>query len=268
MYIIRRALVIGTVLCLSTFGAVAFDTARIEDPDVRACADRALPTKTATQVQKVQVVGTNGYVRESKRKVYWKRSPNNDSRVLVRVMEPPDEKGIGVLINDNAETNVVTYMTYSPKIKRVRRVSGESFFGSILGTDFTYEDFSYFYRVDEREEVARVEDSDVDGHPAYVLETVKPDDNSHYSMLRFYIDKEVCLPVQTDFFAPNGALRKQLIVERSEIQMVDGHWVPFRTTMTDLKFKTHSVFIVEEIEIDPELDDGIFETSELSRGGN
>ncbi|MCZ6665913.1 MAG: outer membrane lipoprotein-sorting protein [Gammaproteobacteria bacterium] len=264
----RRASVIGIVLYTLTFGAVAFDTARIEDPDVRACADRALPTKTATQVQKVQVVGANGYVRESKRKVYWKRSPNNDSRVLVRVMEPPDEKGIGVLINDNAETNVVTYMTYSPKIKRVRRVSGESFFGSILGTDFTYEDFSYFYRVDEREEVARVEDSDVDGHPAYVLETVKPDDNSHYSMLRFYIDKEVCLPVQTDFFAPNGALRKQLTVERSEIQLVDDHWVPFRTTMTDLKFKTHSVFIVEEIEIDPELDDGIFETSELSRGGN
>ena len=264
----RRAFVIGIVLCLSTFGAVAFDTTRIEDPEVRACAERALPTKTATQVQKVQVVGANGYVRESKRKVFWKRSENNESRVLVRVMEPRDEKGIGVLINDDVEKNIVTYMTYSPKIKRVRRVSGESFFGSILGTDFTYEDFSYFYRVDEREEVARVEDSDVDGYPAYVLETVKPDDNSHYSLLRFYIDKEVCLPIRTDFFAPNGALRKQLIVERSEINMVDDHWVPFRTTMSDLKLKTQSVFIVEEIEIDPEIDDGIFETSELSRGGN
>ena len=97
---------------------------------------------------------------------------------------------------------------------------------------------------------------------------MKPDDNSHYSLLRFYIDKEVCLPIRTDFFAPNGALRKQLIVERSEIKMVDDHWVPFRTTMSDLKLKTQSVFIVEEIEIDPEIDDGIFETTELSRGGN
>ena len=81
------------------------------------------------------------FVRESRRIIYWKRSENSDSRVLVRVMEPIDDRGVAVLINDDAEGNVVTYMTYSPKIQRIRRVTGESFFGSILGTDFTYEDF-------------------------------------------------------------------------------------------------------------------------------
>jgi hypothetical protein len=263
----RRARVFVIALCLITSGSAAFDTTRIGDPEVRACADRALPTETATQLQKIEAVGANGFVRESRRAIYWQRSPNNDSRVLVRVIEPLDDKGVAVLINDNAETNVVSYMTYSPKIQRVRRVTGESFFGSILGTDFTYEDFSYFYRVDEREEVVRVEDSDVDGDAAYVLETARPDDNSHYSLIRFYVDKEFCLPVRTDFFAPNGDLRKQLVVERSEIQMVDDHWVPFRTTMSDLKLNTHTVFIVEEVAIDPELREGLFEVSSLRDSG-
>ena len=248
-----------------TMSCMAFDTSRIEDPEVRACAERALPSKTASQLQKVQVAGKNGHVRESLREMYWRRAENNDSRILVRVLEPRDDKGVSVLINDDADRNKVSYMSYSPKLKRVRRVTGKSFFGSILGTDFTYEDFSYFYRVDDREEVVRVDDAVVDEHPAYVLETVKPGDDSTYSMVRFFIDQEICLPVRSEFLALNGELRKQLTIDREEVRKVDGRWVPFKSTMEDLKLQTTSVFIVEEVEIDPNLQDGMFEVSELRR---
>lgn len=50
--------------------APAFDTSRIEDPEVRACADRALPAKTASQVQKVEVTAKNGHVRTSLRELF------------------------------------------------------------------------------------------------------------------------------------------------------------------------------------------------------
>jgi hypothetical protein len=261
---LQLAILVSCVLAATS--AKAFDTSRIEDPEVRACADRALPAATARQVQKVEVIGANGYVRESRRELYWRRSEDNDSRILVRVLEPTDDKGVAVLINDDATRNTTSYMTYSPKLKRVRRVTGASFFGSILGTDFTYEDFSYYYRVDDREQVERVADVDVDGHPAYVLETTKADDNSHYSLARFYIDKTVCLPVRSDFIAQNGALRKQLVVERDSIAMVDDHWVPFRTAMIDLKLDTRTLFIVEEVEIDPDLDINLFEATALKQG--
>ena len=238
----------------------AFDTSRIEDPDVRACANRALPSETATQLQKVKVVGDNGFVRESRRVMHWKRAANNDSRLIVQVTEPVGDKGVSVLITDRAEENTITFLTYSPKIRRVRRVTGESFYGSVLGTDFTYEDFSYFYRVDEREEVARVEDSQVDGHPAYVLETTKPGEDAHYSLVRFFIDKEVCLPMKTDFLGPNGALRKQLLVKRDSVTKLDTHWIPFETTMSDLKLNTKTVFVVEEVEIEPTVGSGAIRT--------
>ncbi len=259
----RLATFLLLIVVSNVFG---FDTSRIEDPEVRACADRALPAKTAYQIQKVEVVGANGFVRESRRKLYWRRSEDNDSRVLVRVLEPIDDKGVAVLINDDADRNIVNYMTYSPKLRRVRRVTGESFFGSILGTDFTYEDFSFFYRVDEREEVVRVEDSEVESHPSYVLETVKPGDEATYSLVRFFIDKEYCLPVKSEFISLNGELRKELKIDRTSIKDVDGHWVPYRTTMFDLKLETHSIFTVEEVEIDPDLHDAMFEVTSLKRG--
>ena len=261
-----RAYLVLATLALNAPAAVAFDTSRIADAAVRACADRALPRATAWQRQKVEVVGADGYVRESVREIFWRRSDANDSRILVRVLEPVDDKGVAVLINDDAARRTTSYMTYSPKLKRVRRVTGESFFGSILGTDFTYEDFSYFYRVDGREEVERVADDVVDGHAMYVLETLKDDGNSSYGLARFYIDQSLCLPMRSDFHAHNGELRKQLLVARDEVREVDGHWVPFRSTMIDLKFDTRTVFLVDAVDIDPELDPGLFEVTALKLG--
>ena len=249
-------------------GAAAYNTDRIEDPDVRACADRALPNETASQLQRVKVIGKNGHERDSLREIMWKRSDNNDSRVLVRMLEPIDDKGVAILVNDDAERSVVSYMMYSPKIKRVRRVTGDSFFGSIMRTDFTYDDFRYFYSVDEQEEVVRVEDAVLDDMPAYVLETTRPDDNGIYSKVRFFVDKEVCLPVRTEFLGLNGELRKELIADREHIKPLGERFVPHKVTMRDLKLESISEFQVEEVEIDPDLDDSMFEVSTLKRGGH
>jgi len=261
-----RLLVLFTSMALYSSESVhAFDTSGIEDPKVRACADRSIPQDTMRQTQMVKVVGGNGFVRESIREIFWRRFTQEDSRVLIRVLEPQRDRGLAVLINDHENEQFPKYSMYSPELKRVRRVTGESFFGSILGTDFTYEDFSYFYRVDEREKVTRIDDDTVDGHDAYVLETVKQVADSNYLTVRFYIDKHYCLPVRSDFIAVNGDLRKQLLVARDKIAKVDNHWVPFHTTMVDFKHGTRSEFIVEKIIINPELDASMFSNSALSR---
>ena len=260
----RIAFSLLVALCFVAAEVPAFDTSNIEDPDVRACAERSIPESTLSQTQLVRVTGANGFVRESIRELYWKRFSNDDSRVLVRVVEPPDEKGLAVLINDY-DLDEPNYAMYSPRLKRVRRVTGESFFGSVLGTDFTYEDFAHFYRVDEREKVKRVDDGNVDGHPAYILETIKQDDNASYDVVRFYVDKALCMPVRADFIAPNGSLRKQLLVERDEIKLVDERWIPYVTTMVDYKLNTHTEFVVQEVSVDPDLREGLFNFSELMR---
>ena len=116
--------------------------------------------------------------------------------------------------------------------------------------------------------MSRVNDAVLDDLPAYVLETLKPDENSNYSMVRFFIDKDICLPVRTEFIGLNGELRKELVIDREQVQMVDEHWVPFLTTMTDLKLGTKSIATVEEVEIDPELSSGMFEVNSLKAGGH
>jgi hypothetical protein len=259
---------VSLLLLAGPGAAVAFDTSRIADPTVRECANRALPTDSARQVQALKAIGKDGYVRESVREMMWKRTGLNDSRVVVRVREPADEQGVSVLVTDDAAKRQVQYMAYSPKFKRVRRVSGESVFGTIITSDFTYDDFAYFYRVDDREQIERDADEVLDGHPVYVLETVKDDDDALYSRVRFFIDQEMCVPVRTEFYAPNGSLRKELMADRERIEQVGERWVPHFVTMRDLKLETSSTYEVEEVEIDPALPDAAFEIQALVRGGH
>ena len=61
MRCLKRAAATLIMLSVST-ALAAFDTSRIEDPEVRECAERALPAKTASQIQRVEVVGKNGHV--------------------------------------------------------------------------------------------------------------------------------------------------------------------------------------------------------------
>lgn len=264
--LVRR---LSTCLLLSlACAAQAFDTSRIHDPDVKACIDRSLPTRTARQVQQLDAVGKDGFVRSSVREMFWKRSEDNSSRVLLRIEQPEDERGVAVLVNDDASRNKAAYVAYSPKIKRVRRVTGESVFGTIITSDFTYDDFSYFYRRDEREQVERRDDAVLDDAAVYLLETTKPRENSDYSLVRFFIDQKLCVPVRTEFVATNGGLRKELVADRSEIREVDGRWVPHKVTMTDHKLGTKSIYTVLELDIDPDLDDNLFEQNALLRGGH
>ena len=134
-----------TMLFLITMPLTAypFDTSRISDPEVKACVERALPSKAARQIQKLQAVGNDGFVRETVREMWWMRSDTNDSRLLLRTLEPFNDRGVSVLVNDDASRNKVSYTSYSPQFKRARRVSGESVFGTIITSDFTYDDFSY-----------------------------------------------------------------------------------------------------------------------------
>jgi len=268
MNVLQRLSVPALVMLVAMQTARAFDTSRIADPAVRACAERALPSESARQIQRLEAVGKDGYVRESVREIFWKRNQRNDSRVLLRMQAPSEEKGVSVLVNDDADRNSASYMSYSPKIKRVRRVSGESVFSTIITSDLTYDDFSYFYRRNTDEQVERRDDTMLDEVAVHILETTKPRENAEYALVRFFIDQQKCVPLRTEFIAHNQELRKVLLADRAELKQVGERWVPYVTTMIDHKLGTRSIYTVQEIDIDPALDDSLFESSALVRGGN
>lgn len=117
----------------------------------------------------------------------------------------------------------------------------------------------------EEASVTRLEDADIDGYGAHVIETYPDEDTSAYSCIRAYIDQALCIPIKTEFFGHNGTLDKMLVTVRDSIREFNGRPVPFRTAMCNLKKNSHSIVDVIEVEIDTELRDSLFTFAKVKK---
>ena len=237
----------------------------INDPELQACIDRALPKASMTQTQSVEVVGDDDWTRQFSRTVHWKRYERAHSRLYMRIDKPGSDAGVAILFAERGDDKP-DYYAYSPAIKRPRRVTGSAITTSVLGTDFTYEDLRHFQTIINTENAVRRDDAVISDHPTYVLETVPQENVSAYSQIRSYLDKDLCVPIKTEFFGHNGSLDKELIIDPDDVQQVEAQWVPYKAVMFNYVHKSRTVFSVESVEIDPDLGDNLFTVAGLKEG--
>ncbi|MFP6682343.1 MAG: outer membrane lipoprotein-sorting protein [Gammaproteobacteria bacterium] len=236
-----------------------------QDVEMRACVDRALPELSMTQTLTVNVIGESGRNRETTRTLHWKRFENGFSKALIRIIAPTNEAGLAVLLveREGIEPNI---FMFTPELQRARRVAGAAITGSIMGTDISYEDFTHFMKIIKSSEYEYLEDTELESAAAYLLETIPKDERSGYSKIRTYMDKELCLPIKSEFYSVNGSLDKELSIDRDAVQPVGNRQIPFRSIMVNHKNNTRSEFIVKEVEVDPNIRDSMFTRTELKRG--
>ncbi len=256
--------VLSLALALSNPAGAQTETTDSE-AEMRACVDRALPELSMKQLLTVIVTGGSGRSRETTRSLQWKRFDDGFSRALIRIIAPVNESGLAVLLNEREGIEPKIFM-YTPELQRTRRVGGGAITGSIMGTDFSYEDFTHFMKIIKSNQYTYLEDQMIDGEPVYVLETIPNDSRSAYSKIRTYMDKSVCLPIKTEFFGLNGSLDKELSIDRDQVKPVGNRQIPHRTLMVNHKNNTRSEFLVDEAQVDPDLRNSIFTKQELRRG--
>ena len=235
-----------------------------DDVELRACAARALPERTMRQVQDVKVISASGWTRESRRTVYWRRFDDGTIKVLFRVDRPKTEAGLKLLVIQKPAVDPVIYV-YSPDLNRARRVLGSGASNSVLGTDFTFEDAMHLQRFLSAAGTRRGSDTLLDGYPAYVAETRPDEDNSAYTLIRTYIDKDSCLPMKSDFYGPNGELDKTLTLSRDTLSKVGERWIPLRMVMESHRQRQRTELTASQVEINVELPAGLFTVTEIEK---
>jgi outer membrane lipoprotein-sorting protein len=253
------ALLLGSTL---TFGASAIDMPTIDDPVIKACVERMMPAKTLSQGLTLRSFDDSGLIEESVAKLYWGRDEEGKSRGVIRLSSPPSRKGLAVLMIENDADEPKMYL-YVPDLKRSRRVTGKQLATSMMGTDFSYEEFSHFQNTASDAQTKRVEDQTLNDISTYVFETTSTVPDPQYSRILTFVDQERCVPLQTQFFAPNGELNKELIATGDEIKPVGDRHIPHQVTMHDRKKNTRTELTIENVEIDIKLSDAIFSPKRL-----
>ena len=169
---------------------------------------------------------------------------------MIKFLSPADVKGLAFLdLPDD-----IMYL-YLPAFKKTRRIASHVKNTNFAGTDFTYDDMASVNFADDyvpeslgsRKEKGMTVITGEKGKEwiekefdNYVLElTPKKGVKKDYSKLIMTVRKDNFYPVEIEFYAKDGKLRK--VARSRKLEKEEGYWVAKEVEMSDLKkeHKTH-----------------------------
>ena len=234
--------------------------------EVTDCLEENTPKVSSVQIVEFTATDRIGGRRISRAKIYGKRFAGDGlRRVLTHINKPPEMRGSAVLMIEREEGSPDVFL-YSTEMRNVKRITAHGAGGSLFGTDFSYEDFARWQRLNQPGQTVRLEDSVVAERPVYVVETTPADEaESSYTRVVSFIDRETCVVLKTESYEKPDQLRKVSTADPEHVINEGGVWVATKLVMRDVRDETHTDVTVEDIEIDRELRDGMFSISQLQR---
>lgn len=231
------------------------------DPAIKECVDKMAPESSLTHYVSLVSYDDSGIIDESAGNLFWIRDEDGQSKAIIRLSAPASRAGLAVLMHEQAEKKPKLFL-YVPDLKRTRTVTGKQVATSMMGTDFSYEEFSYLQNVAEDNTTVRADDQQLEGNNSYVFHTTPGDEEAVYTLIETFIDQSMCIPVLTRFHK-NDVVAKELVVDRDSIQEVNDRQVPHKVTMHDRTKNTRTELVAKDVEIDAGLDDSMFHPKRL-----
>ena len=242
---------------------ISTHTMAVEIPaEIETCLKQNLPASTSVQAIELRARDRSNYEQVMHADVFWKRRNETTSSVMMHFSEPVDIRGARFLIKQQEPENEM--YIYMPGLFKVRRVTSRKISSSVMGTDFSYEDFERLHGVLTDMRLEQFPDDTVSGRPVHVL-TSYPDENSGYVKIASYIDKQTCVVLKTELYESGHQLRKQMTVDPATVKKTGDIWYPAELLMKDLRDKTETRLLVRSIKTGAALDDSLFDENQLKQ---
>jgi hypothetical protein len=233
--------------------------------EVKDCLKRNVPKRSSVQTVHFTSFDRIGGSREFRGKILATTMEDGTRRGKLCINQPPEMRGAEVLSMEVKGAAPENFL-YTEELRKTKRVTGDGAGGSLFGTDFTYEDMQRFMQLNRPEATTRLPDGELDGHAVYIVQAVPSDAaTSAYTKVMSYVDKETCVIVKSESYETGDRLRKVLTARTEQMFNENGIHVPSEATMTDARDTTHTVVVIEDLEVDGEVDARSFEVSQLGR---
>lgn len=181
-------------------------------------------------------------------------------RAVLRISAPSDLRGAAYLLRETPEAGRSDEMyMFLPSLNRVRRITGASADGALLGTDFSYNDIKQLQNAFGGSAVTLEKPEVIDQHPVKVLLlSSKPGQSSRYSRVRAWVDEKSCVALKVDFYEGDTA-RKELTAPAASLNKAANYWYVSEATMRDLKEGTQTRLKVVGVSSGDELPNRLFD---------
>lgn len=179
-----------------------------------------------------------------------------ETSTLIRLINPKDIAGTGLLTSDTAESDDSDQWVFLPAAGRERRISSDRKGGKFMGSDFYFEDLRD--RDPRRDKHTILGQVDLNGKKVWHLESVPKDvENSVYSKRLGFIDPETFTPMRLDYYVKGQEtpVKRWLVLKLEKLGKFS---VVTDRTMTDLQAGTTTRLQDVRTRTDQGLDDGLF----------
>jgi len=152
---------------------------------------------------------------------------------------------------------------FFPDAEDIVKISGHMLEQGVMGSDFSYQDMMESDKLTELYTFTVLEEDTFTDRPCYVLEAIAiPGKKVSYYRRVTWIDKEHFVGLKEELYAESGRLLK--VSEVQEIEEIEGRWLPVESIMENkLRKDTYTQFIMNEIDLNPELDANLFSLQSL-----
>jgi len=241
--------------------------AQISGRDIMLKVEKQQEVKSRIVKSKMILVNKQNKTRERDVLQYTKsvNDPKGiDDKILVFFEYPADIRGTGLLIVSYSDSKKDDdRWLYLPALKKVRRIAGESKNEYFMGTDFTYDDMGG--RGIDQDTHKLLGEETIDGVKCYKVESIPVDNKDIYSKKIGWVIPDKWVHLKVDFYDRKGQLMKTL--KASDIRNVSGVWLQYNLEMTNFLENHKTVLKIMEAKINEPIDDQIFTTTALERGG-
>lgn len=260
-----RLLALGLLLAGTVSNAQAFVThfaTSIDDPELAVCLEKLNTVNQIAQQVAFATFSGQQSTGTSAVDIFWKQFSTEDSRAMAEVHAPPARRGVKLLVLEGDQSPPGMHM-YLPELRSVRRITGNTLRGALLGTDFNYEDFLHLYGLSANAKLEKHPDEMLFDRNVIVTDVIPGDEQSGYSKIRGFIDQQWCVPLKIDFYAKDASLRKSLSVSIEKIEVVNEQHVPMEFEMHDFEQDTRTKVRIESLQINEPIKDSKFSLSYL-----
>jgi hypothetical protein len=212
----RYAVLAGLMLCAALATQTAQAAPAKSAGDVLTCMRSNNATTLRTQKVTMDVREHGIPVRSLSGWLYTMRDNANGAapgmlRANLRITEPEALAGGAYLITQTQDYLRNGMYVYLPSVKRARRVTGSVADGSLMGTQFSYNEFKQLQSAFGDLQATLEPAEQIEGRGVDVLSFRGFDGKeSRYTSVRAWIDQQSCLPLKADFYSGNKVLKRMI----------------------------------------------------------
>jgi hypothetical protein len=246
---------IWVLLALLLSGTAAADDATTKILD---CMRANIPSALRIQEFDLTTVDPSGGERTLRGRLFALRD-NGLMRAMIKIKAPPDLNNAAYLIREGKERDDM--YIFLPALNRVRRVTGGSGDSPLFGTDLSYNEVKQVQNAFSGGP-ARLEKADtLEGRAVSVVAmTPITHEDSHYTLMRGWIDQKTCVALKIDFYEGTN-VRKRLSAPAAGLKQAGKTWYVTEARMDDLHAKTHTTLKITGLSSGDKLSERYFNAS-------